>query len=130
MTPQLLPARQAALVLLGDNIPAVGPCFPSRLQARKAVQYYMRGLTRVGTGEELTGRLLFVRQADSGHYMLVIKSGPQEFVTNCLLDELQLRRLVRSCRQGIFILTCFYESSQGPVCLAFTEGLGVVLHSP
>ncbi|MGQ9558735.1 MAG: hypothetical protein ACUVTU_12390 [Desulfurispora sp.] len=130
MRAQLLPARQAALVLLGENILAVGPCFLSRRQARQAVQYYMRKLARVGSGEERASRLLFVRQADSGYYRLVIKSGPQELVTHCLLDELMLRRLVRSCRQGIFILTCFYESSQGPVCLAFTEGLGVVLHSP
>ncbi|MFZ5590790.1 MAG: hypothetical protein ACOY81_03140 [Bacillota bacterium] len=128
--PQYLPAQQAAFVLLGENIPAVGPCFKSRRQAKKVAQYYMRMLARVGTGEDRAGRLLFVRQADSGRYMLVIKSGQQEFATYCLLDELLLRRLVRSCRQGIFILTCFYETGQGPVCLAFTEGLGVVLRSP
>lgn len=118
-----------ALVFLGeDNIPAIGPFFPAREDAIKAVNGYLADFDRLGfTSGKGRCTVSFSKQPD-GRYSLVLYYDKNKMETLKNLDELMLKRFRKGLRKRLFVVTSFCEDEGGHLeCLALTEGLGAVL---
>lgn len=121
--------ENVVLVFLGeDNIPAIGPFFPDRDDAVKAVNDYLVNFDRFGltSGQGRCG-VTFTKQPD-GRYSLVLKHQDIKLETLKNLDELMLKRFQKGLRKKFFVVTSFCEDEKGHLeCLALTKGLGAVL---
>ena len=121
---------EIALTFLGDNIPAIGPKFTDREEAVLTARRYLQGINQMAGGNlNNTLKIAFKRQAD-GRYSLVMEGSRQLIGKLQDLDELFMKRFLKSLKKKLFILTCFVEGVDGLECLVLTEGLGAVFYAP
>lgn len=123
--------RDVALTFFND-IPAIGPRLPSKEDALKVAESYLRLIDKLSREKKGNPRcsISFLKQTD-GLYTLILRGSGMALETLCNLDELMLQRFKRGLKNKLFILTCFFDGPDGKVmCLALTEGVGAVLYSP
>lgn len=123
--------QDVALTFFND-IPAIGPRLPSKEDAFKVAESYLRLMDKLSHEKRGNPRcsMHFLKQTD-GRYTLVLKGSDIALETLSNLDELMLQRFKRGLKNKLFILTCFFDDQNGAlVNLALTEGVGAVLYSP
>lgn len=119
-----------ALILLGENIPAIGPRLQNRADAIHEARRFMEAIDRLIVQAGVKSyRMIMLRQPD-GRFTLLIRGGKVTLEALRDMDELLLRRFQKASRRGLFILTCFFEGENGMECLAVTDGLGAVMYTP
>lgn len=120
----------AALIFLGENIPAIGPRFNNREEALTVARQYLEGIHQIsGKSRKTPVQISLNRQAD-GRYSLVVTGSRQLISKLNNLDELLLKRFRKGLKKKLFILTCFVDGADGQECLVLTEGLGAVFYTP
>ncbi len=111
------------MVLLGEHIWAIGPCEASKDKAQQVIQGYMKIIDRIKQKSKDSYQLECIQQKD-GCYALVIA---EELKMNGM-NEMMYRRFQKVLQHQICILTSFFIMDNSLECLAFTEGLGIVLY--
>ncbi|WP_347489623.1 hypothetical protein [Desulfoscipio sp. XC116] len=115
-----------------NDIPAIGPRLPSKEDALKVAESYLRLIDKLAREKKGNPRcsISFLKQTD-GLYTLILRGSGMALETLSNLDELMLQRFKKGLKNKLFILTCFFDDQDGKVaCLALTEGVGAVLYSP
>ncbi|MFZ5595757.1 MAG: hypothetical protein ACOY31_01940 [Bacillota bacterium] len=122
-------AGEITLTFLGKDIPAVGPRMKTRCEAILAVKGYVSAIEDMVSYTGYPYRVMFLKQSD-GRYMMVIKGAVSRLELMYNFDELTIKRLQRSFRSKMFILTGFFGEGDNPECLALTDGMGAVMYAP